>query len=231
VNSGVSANTAGQVIDGLEVHGDISITANNVTIKNTKVFGRINVGYTHSGVLIQDVEVDHSAGPTTESSIGDTGFTCIRCYVHGIGSGIRAGDNVTVQDSYVFIGKSPGDTAHKTALGDNGGAHLVFKHNNLSCIDDYCSAAFSLYGDFAQIDDVLVQNNLFNTTGSYCTYGGSVASKPYPHATNVRYLDNHFGRVYSAKCGQYGPLASWENNTGNVWSGNVRDDTGQPVYP
>src|SRR5262249_27060317 len=108
-------------------------------------------------------------------------------------------------------------------------------HNNLLCdargdSNGGCSAAFSLYGDFAQIDNVLVQENLFNTYGSYCTYAGALP-KNYPHATNVRYMGNHFGRIFEPNCGFYGPVTGWEWNAGNVWSGNVWDDSGVPVTP
>jgi len=91
-----------------------------------------------------------------------------------------------------------------------------------------------MYGDFDPIDNILIEYNLFNTDGGYCTYGGSagVASgKPYPHGTNVRYLNNRFGKVYYSSCGDVGPVAAWEYNSGNVWSGNAWADGSGAVNP
>ena len=134
--------------------------------------------------------------------ITNGGFTCLRCNVHGGASGIRLGDDTNVVDSFVHD-ECCDSTIHKTAVSGHGGVRDQVVHSTMDCAVQGCSAAFSLYGDFGPLDDVLVQNNLFNTTGSYCTYGGSTPAKPYPHATNIRYIDNRFGRKYTTKCGQY----------------------------
>ncbi len=81
------------------------------------------------------------------------------------------------------------------------------------------------------IDDVTIERNLFNTSGSYCTYAGSVDGKPYPEGTNIRYRDNMFGTKYMPKCGIYGPVVSWDDNAGNVWTGNIWQDGSGPVNP
>jgi len=92
-----------------------------------------------------------------------------------------------------------------------------------------------LFGDFAAIQYVLIQNNLFTTGGSYCIYGGSHPSKPYPNGNNIRYIDNHFSTAVSALCGGYGPVAYFSTtNPGDVWTGNVWHDgpnVGQAVSP
>jgi hypothetical protein len=218
--------------------------AHNVTIRNSKInlaalppSSGANRGSMQNLTLI-NVEFDGLGNWNNNNpQISGSDFTCIRCYVHSGPRGMNIKDNVRIIDSYIpgnFVYQS-GD--HKTAIGLNGGSNVEIIHNNLTCSSDKnagCSAALSLYGDFAPVDDILVQNNLFNVgpgTGSYCTYGGSVSSKPYPIATNVRYIDNRFGRKFHPNCGIFGPVASWASGHGNVWSGNAWADGSGPVNP
>ncbi|MFZ5851468.1 MAG: hypothetical protein ACOYY2_08765, partial [Actinomycetota bacterium] len=60
------------------------------------------------------------------------------------------------------------------------------------------------------------------------TYAGSNPGKPYPMASNVRYRNNVFGRMYYPQCGLYGPVTSFAPGNGNEWTGNVWED-GTPV--
>ena len=87
-----------------------------------------------------------------------------------------------------------------------------------------------MYGDFAPVDGLLVQGNLLATTGSYCAYGGSLPSKPYPDGSNIRFIDNHFSTRYNDTCGRYGPIAHFDEGArGNEWTGNVWHETGAPL--
>jgi hypothetical protein len=140
--------------------------------------------------------------------------------VHRTGRGANAGSNVSITDSY-FVDFGSVSSAHITAVGSNGGQHSKLIHSSLTCNvmagrAGGCSSAFSLYGDFGPIDDWLVtQNSFASPQNGFCTYAGSIPGKAYPHATNVRYVDNRFG-----PCPQYGAVSGWEWNTGAVWSGN-----------
>jgi hypothetical protein len=227
--------TNGQVVDGCIIQGELDVRANNVVIRNSIIRGRVDTGYgEQSGLVLTDVEIDgQNSDPNGQSGIGDDNYTCIRCNVHNTGRGAAFGDNVTIRDSWFHdFFKTPG--AHQSAAGSNGGGNNQIIHNNLDCQETSCSGALVMYGDFAPVNNVLVQNNLFNSPGSYCTYAGSTGTasgKPYPHGTNIRYLDNLWGKKYTPICGMYGPVTSWEYNTGNVWSGNRWQDGSGPVTP
>ncbi len=219
-------NVAGATYDGCLFSGSISVQANNITIKNSKIAGgRVDTGYgAQTGLVLMDVEIDgENRDPNNQSAIGPDNYTCIRCNVWRTGRGAAMNNNVTLRDSW-FHDFFYTSGAHQTAAQSNGGSNFQVIHNNLECRSGGCSSALSLYGDFSPINNVLVQNNLFNTSGSYCTYGGSVSVKPYPNATNVRYIDNLFGKKYFSICGIYGPYTAWAWNTGNVWSGNRWQD-------
>lgn len=230
----ITITKSGTVISGLDVNGSITVSTSNVTIKNTRVHGKINSGYNgYTGIVIQDVEV---IGPGTDDGatrvplVGAEGYSCIRCNVHSGNSGFEVSDNVTIQDSYIHdIGPNSG--VHKTDIGSNAANHVVVRHNSMDCAVSGCSAALSIYGDFGQPNDWVVDNNLFNTTGSYCVYAGSVPGKKFPVATNVRFTNNHFGRLHYKTCGQYGPATAYQSGSGNVWTGNVWDDTGATITP
>ena len=133
--------------------------------------------------------------------------------------------NVTIRDSYLH-GWVYTEGAHQTAVGSNGGGNFTVVHNNLECQSKGCSAALSLYGDFEPINGALIENNLFNTDGGYCTYGGSTSAKPYPIGKNIRYVNNVFGKKFGPKCGYYGPVATFEMHEGNQWTGNRWQDGG-----
>jgi hypothetical protein len=216
--------TAGTVVDKMNIAGCISVRADNVTIKNTVVRascaeGTIGPGYNTrpKNLLIQDVEIDGMGQTTTYSGVGGNNFTCRRCKIHGTGTGIRAGSNVVVEDSYLYGNKVGGDS-HNTAMSIHGGSNIVIRHNYLQCDGGYnCSSALSLYSRDGTINGVTVQENLFSG-GGYCVYGGVFSDAT---ANNVKFLNNGFLKNQWPKCGDLGPVAAWDREVpGNVWSGN-----------
>jgi hypothetical protein len=237
----VTVTRPGTVIDRLDVRGCILVLASNVTIRRTRVRGGpcgadhgIDIGYgetRYQGVLIEDVEVDGLNTHARGAGIGNSGFTCRRCDIHGHARGIQATGNVVVEDSWIhdLYGTANSENA---PFQSNGGSHMVLRHNNFDQNDlPTAYTALALLGDFEKIDDVLVERNLFNG-GGHCVYAGSVDSKPHPIATRVRFRDNAFGRKHYRRCGQHGPVAFWSaKGRGNVWSGNYWVDTRTTVPP
>jgi len=224
-------------LDSCLFDGTLSIQGANVTITRSRIEGRVagvyQYGFSLRDLVLRDVEIDgspHGVDPAGQAGIGSDDYTCIRCDIHHTGRGANLGENVHIEDSYLHDWTYV-DGAHQTAIGSNGGQNFAIVHNNLECRSGGCSAALSLYGDFAPIDNVTIERNLFNTNGGYCTYAGSVDGKPYPEGTNIRYRDNMFGKKYMPKCGIFGPVVSWDNNAGNVWSGNAWQDGSGPVNP
>ena len=223
---------AGARLDGCRFPGGVTILAAGVTISRSLIHGLVEPHDSLQGLTLTDVEIDGSGQPDPqgEAAIGNGDYTCIRCHIHSSGRGANLDRNVRIEDSYLH-GFSYTDGVHQTAIGSNGGSGFTIIHNNLECSTDGCSAALALYGDFFPIEDVLVQRNLFNTTGSFCTYAGSVEGKPFPVGTGIRYLDNRFGRKYHPDCGIYGTVTSWGQHTGNAWQGNQWQDGSGPVNP
>lgn len=222
----------GARLDGCRFPGGVTILASDVTITRSLIHGLVEPHDSLRGLSLIDVEIDGSGQPDPqgEAAIGNGDYSCLRCHIHSSGRGANLDRNVRIEDSYLH-GFVYTDGVHQTAIGSNGGSGFSIIHNHLECSTDGCSAALSLYGDFFPIEDVLIQRNLFNTTGSFCTYAGSVPGKPFPTGTGIRYLDNRFGKKFHSGCGIYGPVTSWEQHQGNQWQGNQWQDGSGSVAP
>jgi len=223
----------------------VQVMACNVTITRSKVLGRVGDGGMtfqtcgrhdrQRALSLTDVEIDGSSltDPTDiqEAAIGKDGYTCLRCNVHHTLRGADMGESVTLRDSYFHDFKGV-DEAHMSAAGSNGGGDNVIVHNTFDCNSvtgqGACSGAFVMYGDFAPIDNWLIQNNWFASPGSYCVYAGSLDLKPFPNATNVVFLANLWSKKYTPQCGEFGPVTGWEPNSGNSWNEN-RYTTGELI--
>lgn len=229
-----STITASGTYDSCNFIGGVDVRANNVTISRSFVNGQVTAGDNRqTGLVLSDITINCGCGSTTSATppaIAFSNFTLIRANIYNAGHGVQISNNVTVRDSFIHD-LCCDNVAHKDGIISNGGGNATITHNNIDCAVNYCSAAMGLFGDFSAISHWTIDNNLFNTVGSYCLYGGDSASKPFPTATYMTVTNNHFGRKNGTKCGFYGPVAYFNYNTGNNWSGNVWDDTGATVLP
>lgn len=233
----------GQVIERLDVRTRIKVIHDRVTIRDVRITFDVKEtgsyaihvatkkdGRCPTGVLIHHVEVVGATDGLPDNAkavYGACPFTLRNSTIHDVGSGIRITNGATIEGNYIYANHSvPGSGSHRSGLGLNGGSSNVIVGNSIDCEGTGCSGALVLYGDFAPVQDVLVKGNLFNTTGSYCTYAGSLGSKKFPQANGVRYVGNFFGRKYSPSCGRYGPVAGRDSTApGYVWRDNVWMDT------
>lgn len=183
-------------------------------------------------VSITDSRID--AGQDNRAAVWGSNITLLRAHVTGGQHNVQCDYDCDIRDSYLHgQWNPPGLDFHNNAFITNGGARLVVIHNTLHCDTENngtgggCTADISLFGDFAQVDDVLVQNNLMKWTpsGGYCAYAGYEPQKAFPNSTNIRYIDNTFERGPTNKCGGTAPATSYNPAaTGNQWTGNKYTD-------
>jgi hypothetical protein len=225
--SGLTVKTSGTVIDAKLVKGDIIINANNVTIKNSKVEGRIQIRPPYTGLKVQRTEI---AGPGTAwaavtEGIGYANFTCEGCNIHGWGKGAMMDANVTISGSWIHD-MPVASGSHNEAILSLGGPNYTIVNNRLdSGSAGNFTASLAFLNQWNSFTNTLVQGNLFNG-GGYCVYAGGEAAHnaQYP-SSNVRFLDNTFGTDANPKCGYYGAAVAWHSSgVGNQWSGNVMVD-------
>lgn len=227
--------TAGTVIDGYDIRGALTISAPDVTIKNSKVTGRIDTGDANRNprTMIQRVEIIgpyDSASDGGYAAVGYTGFTCDGCKVRGWGKGFALSRDVVVKNSWVYDIMVHGDPAnggsHNETIISLGGSNFQILNNRLDAGDaGNVSASLALYSQMEAFDNVLVEGNLFDG-GGYCLYAGLAGTHG---ASNTRIIDNTFGNKYAPRCGWYGPATAYGSGNGNAWSGNVLQSTGETV--
>ncbi|ETK34338.1 right-handed parallel beta-helix repeat-containing protein [Microbispora sp. ATCC PTA-5024] len=225
----------GTVIDGLDVHGEISVEADDVTIRNTRVRGipgwwGILQRQGFSGLTVQDVEIFGNGRERTQFGILNQGgmITVRRADIHTISNGISTEQGL-IEDCYVHDPKLyKGD--HIDMIMSSGppapGTQLIIRHNTaVNTLDQ--TGAISLFQDFGVVHDVTVQDNLL-AGGGWSLYAGAGVKGT---SSNVKVIGNVFSRKVWPKGGQAGPVAYWDaHGPGNVWQGNKWDD-GRPVKP
>ena len=111
---------------------------------------------------------------------------------------------------------------------------ITIKDNTLLNQHTDQTAAIILSNDCNAPCTALPENNRLITHnllagGGYTFYGS--ASAGAPPSTNITFTNNHFSRIFAPKCGGWGPVTYWDSGRGNVWSGNVWDDTRRSVKP
>lgn len=226
--------TAGTVIDGKIVNCTLNVRAADVTIRNSVINGTVYNDEASNGLGFTIVDSEVRIGNRGGTGIGNVGFTALRVEVTGGNRSINCWRDCTVRDSYVhgqFTDLS--GVAHESGIRMGSGG--VISHNTIGCDapdvppDAGCSAGLTGYGDFATVEDNLIERNLFlTTTGGTCAYGGSSSGKAYGDANHIRFIDNVFQRTAARpNCGYWFPIASFDSSApGNVWRGNVWSDGG-----
>jgi hypothetical protein len=224
----VAASHNGQVIDGLDITGEINVTADNVVVRNTRVTGGGDwVVIVRPGVdnlTIEDSELRTPPGTPQDIAcvlnIGDAKPRIIRVNIHSCSAGVSSGGGI-VQDSYIHdMAQKPG-LSHDVGVASNGTGGMTITHNTIFNQLEQ-TAAIAFYQDFDVQRNNLVQDNLL-AGGGYCLYGGKGDKGS---TSSIRFINNRLSRKYNDNCGYYGVIASWsENDPGNVWSGNYWDDS------
>jgi hypothetical protein len=233
----MTITTPGSVIDGYDLSGVLQVRAAHVTIKNSRIHGRIDTGdqNRYPGTMIKRVEI---VGPYSKvddggySAVGYTGFTCDGCNVRGWGKGFALVADVVIKNSWVHDIVVHGDPAkggsHNEAIISLGGSNFTITNNRLDAGNaPNVSASLALYSQLAPTTHVLVSGNLFNG-GGYCVYAGK--STAY-RASKISFIDNIFGSRYSPHCGGYGPVTAFTPGAGNAWTGNVFQDGSAVAAP
>jgi len=228
--------TADTVLDAKRVDcWPLLIDATGVVITRSQINGFVYSGEEGSGSFtITDSEINAGDNPVT--GIGDVRFEATRVHVTGGKRSVMCHRDCTVEASYVH-GQFTDTSGYYHESGIRMGSNAVIRGNTIACDapdvppDGGCSGALTGYGDFAVIQNNVIDGNLFLAgSGGYCTYGGSTTGKPHSAGTrDIRFTNNVWQRGTTSKCGDFGPITSFDSDApGNEWSNNRWDD-GAPV--
>jgi hypothetical protein len=226
---------AGTVINGVDIRADISVEANNVTIKNSRVITAGEWGIIQrenvKGLVVQDSEIRGNGTDRLQHAIFNLGgqITILRNNLSVVSDAISTSVGL-IQDNYLH---DPAyfDGDHTDMIQSNSGPatgqQLVIRHNTVVNTLDQTSAV-ALFQDFGVQHDAVIENNLL-AGGGYALYAGAGTKGT---SFNIKVTGNVFSREVNPNSGQYGPVAYWDDHgSGNVWQGNVWADTGRPVTP
>lgn len=152
-------NTPGAVVDGKYIRGDLLITTDDVTIKNSQIDGIVinEYGPKHYPFTITDSTVGPADGCVSLPGIGESNYTATRVLVRAHGDGFRASGNaINIQDSYIHLCSNPGDHSDgiQTYLSGNG---LTLNHTTIDQRDakDITAPIF-----LSNTGNVVLTNNL-----------------------------------------------------------------------
>jgi hypothetical protein len=244
VSGGVTLSTPGQVYQNHNVNGGITVTANNVTIKNVKLKGSINSGYGHAvtGLLIQDTEVDMN-GDYDSRGILYGGYTAQRVFIHNGSDCAQMDYDVTIKDSFCAVGPDTNSDGwvddpsgfcsyadahalHIDGFQSDGGNTYVIDHNT---IRNPCgeTSAILMSSNVGAISNVQITNNLVTGGGYtiYCSAGGN-----HIGGSDNRFTGNRVARTWYSTGGEFGPTTDCSTGNGyQTFQKAVWDDTGAQI--
>jgi hypothetical protein len=232
----VTGNNA--VLSGLYIPYLVNITASNVTINDDQI---ANAGY--FGVSLRHttgVTVENSTISGTNATTGEVGSAICDLYGDSTGMTIE-NDNISYFKTAVQISTglvtgnyihNPGYVSgdHTNGILDVGTSQaLMISHNTiLDNLGQTDAVSLDATGSGQPaVANKTVKNNLLGG-GSYTIYGGDSDGNAI---SNIVIQGNVFSQAYYAKSGQYGPAAYFSQTlgTGNTWTGNTWDTTGQAI--
>lgn len=225
----------GQVIEGKEFHGFVTVTASNVTFRNCLFRGRATDRNAvlldtedGSNTVVEDSEFVPANPSATIDGLATVSTSIYRANIHGSVDGVKAGSNTLIQDSYIhdlsWFPSDPnqgGGPTHNDGVQAFGGdSGVTLRHNtiDLSSTRDGNAALQS------SASDVHVENNLLDGGGCTLNFDHTSLGRPL---TGIYVVGNRFGRHSFFDC----PILVSTRTTITQNSGNVWDDTGQPIPP
>lgn len=227
-NGDLVITTAGTVIDGLDIYGTVSVRADNVVIKNSRVRGKdatyntplVSMNKGNRNLVIRDTEIAPDNPSPYLYGIMGWEFTIERVNIHHVIDSLHIyGNNVTVKDSYLH------DNVHYTNDPNWGGrpSHddgiQILSGDNIkitgSRIEGAYNAAVQITQDKGRTSNVSFVGNWID--GGGCSI--NVADKGLGPVTGLVATNNTFGRnTRHYDCAMITPSSSPINATGNVFT-------------
>ncbi len=181
VNGDMTITTDGTVLDGIDLHGYLTVNADNVTIKNSVIRGGAKATSTKALIMAwlkpQNLQILRTTLAATNKSIyldgiSGSGYTADGVEITNTVDGTKViGPNVTIKNSW-FHGSyytkgdptHPDNQTHNDGIQVEGGYNVVIENNK---IEAFHNAAIQVTQNNQATHNVTVRNNKF--TGGGCT--------------------------------------------------------------
>ena len=226
-SGGLTISTAGTVIDGRDISGQVVVNAPNVTIRNTRI--RTNAMFAidnnSTGLVVEDTEIINvrvSGQNNCHVGIGSSNFTIRRSEITGCENAADiGGDNVTFADNYVHdldtTGPSYvwGNGPHTDGLQMSPGAdNIVVTHNSIDPVGSVTggggTSAIIMGVNGSQSNVTIEDNYLDGRDSSYALYLPRQQSQGI-HVDRNRMQRGVYGYTACAKLGI--TVATFDQNT------------------
>ena len=218
-----ASSYAGQIIDGLNVHGTIVVNHPGVIIRNCEA----NLIITFAdNTTIEDCTIVGNNGSSGISIVFADNTTVQRCDISGVENGIwLEANNCLIQDNYLhdFIPYDPIRDPHSDGLqipGGSGVSNNLILHNNFDLAlasdpnaDNGVNACITMTG----ATNVDIVNNRLNGGGYTIYFDG--AGSPGCDVTNNVFVGHVYGAVVGEAAGA------------QTYNGNVYGDTAVNTSP
>ncbi len=230
--SSFASTSNGQVIDGLLITGDITISHSNVTLKNSRVKGRV-VG-NHPGVTLQDVDLGPDSCPASNNGgyrlIAGNSFTLIRAYLHHNGDdaiALNGGGSILIEDSVVAPACFyAGDHLDSIQFYNPGGvANVTIRHS----VVDSRPANSGGFGNAAIfLADFPGAGSRFNIYNNLLA-GGNYTLSAYDAPSGSGVIMDISGNRFVRNQYNYGPCGlsnsdPFDGTSGVIWTNNAFTD-------
>jgi hypothetical protein len=226
----ISANNT--VINGERITGNLTITGQNVTIKNSLILysgsggggsGAIKI-LAGGSATIDHVEINGQTAVHTCIWHEGASLTVKAVNCHNVEDGIFSwesdngvdngnGDNFTIEDSYIHDLGGNESNGHLDGYQTEGAKNGVIRHNTFGISAD-ASGAISIWDSLKSSNNILVENNLISGGGFSIyaeDYSPSEATNSSPNnpvggytVTNIVYTNNKFSTIHSSCVGSFG---------------------------
>ncbi len=231
----IEVDQNGAVLENIETDLPVEVAANGVTVRDCRIRASgdtAGVGLRGAaGTTIENNEIGPLQGaPRLKYGVQDvdgdaTGTRIVANEIFRTGTGIAVHEGA-VLDNYLHDLEAQGDD-HVNGVVSNGSTIPMEIRGNtiLNPLDQ--TDAIALFQDFGLEANRVVADNLL-AGGSYTIYAGGRAGGDL--SSNIVIENNRFSRLFFPDGGTFGPATSFDGTgEGNIWSGNIWDDTGEPV--
>lgn len=225
--------TDNAVVSNADIRGYVRITGKNVTIRNSIVRGgaarcSAAVIQVEGSAVIEDVEIAPASPNACLDGVWATATTLSRVNIHGTVDGVKAGNDVTIQDSWIHdlthygTGAPGGGETVNDAVDTRGRRRITLRHNVLYPGAN-ANAAYQVTQEGGASGDIRVENNWLD--GGHCVLNFAHRGGGPTPMTGIAVVNNRFGRNSKFVC----PILISTQTTLSANSGNVWDDTGAAI--
>jgi len=231
VSGDVNSNAPGQIIENLNVTGQIIIRHANVIVRNciincTEFYGISTVGANLTGCIIfrtRIIGVGNTAGIGLD---GCPGVEIDRCDLSNLQNGIFiSSNNMNIHDNWIHdLGSGAADPHFDGIQGSGGFTACTINHNTIESFDTSCIIAQNEGAAFSGL--VITNNKLILSDGAACVLCQDLDSG-VGTVDNITVTGNRMQKGVNPGS-SYG---FFHNVTNLTWSGNTDYNTGATINP